>query len=76
MWQLPGGTERYLQMNRLAEVRAIAEQAMQMWTRRTRPTFTSLDGGYGVKSNAKPKLNQQPSRFSISESAKKTGHYL
>ena len=39
------------------------------------PHSHSLDGGYGVKSNAKPKLNQQPSRFSISESAKKTGHY-
>jgi hypothetical protein len=71
--------KRYLQMNRLAEVRAIArvcrKQAFQtkaferrkqagyanVKNKKRLPHSHSLDGGYGLKSNAKPRLNQRPS---------------
>ena len=35
------------------------------------PHSHSLDGGYGVKSNATPKLNQQPSDFQFRKVRKK-----
>ena len=48
-----------------------------MWNAQNASPKRSLDAGYGVNSNAKPRLNQQAFRFSmLLESAKKAGQYL